>query len=197
MAAESWTRADIRAFQVAQTELLKWKFAICGVVGAAGFGFLTERPQGSVLALAVLPWIAWYADALYRDWDLRIGTLTAFIRAKGTESHEYESFLMDEPPAHNFWMLGGVALALPTGAICTAIGVVGTLGLLGKLQEVWAVPSMHWMAWASLVVSGLGALVASLLISLFHGVVYNRMNTRAKELKNAREQLNDTGSARA
>lgn len=182
MADDPWTRSEIRGFQSAQAEVLKWKFVVCGATAAVGFGLLSEQTKGSVLSLAALPWIAWYADSLYRDYDLRIGTLTAFIRGHHAESWQYECFLMDDTSVSNFWMSGAVAVALPTLFLCICVCTVGGLGLSGKLSLFWSVPWQDTLVWWSLIVSGAVALIAAVAAVFLHARIYERMNTRAKEL---------------
>jgi hypothetical protein len=183
-AKDSWTRSEIQAFQTTQASILKWKFVVVGAVAATGFGLLPEQKEGSLLALAVLPWLAWYADALYRDYDLRIGTLTAFIRGHRTESWQYEMFLTLDSAASKFPILSMIALLLPTLAVCIVVASIGVLSLSGILQKYWAVPPASHVAHYTLIVSSLVCLVLSVVFAAVHGKIYGALNRRAVELHN-------------
>lgn len=162
--------------------MLKWKFVVVGAVAATGFGLLPDQKEGSMLALTVLPWLAWYADTLYRDYDLRIGTITSFIRGNRTQSWEYEMFLTSERAANKFPVLGMIAVLLPTVAVCLGVAAVGLFGRLGDLQKYWAITSVSLVAYSALIWSGLTCLVVTILFVGFHAKVYGRLNGRAVEL---------------
>jgi hypothetical protein len=96
-------REEILQAQKIRSDLLKWKLALVGAIGAAGFGFggaNTDADSHPELVLCTVPLVCVYVDLLCLHLSMRIVVIGTFLRSKVsghlTEDKavaEYETFV--------------------------------------------------------------------------------------------------------
>jgi len=104
-------RDEVRDFHAAQADLTKWKFLLVGTLTAIGLGFVEHAPKGSVLALALVPLLALYADCLHVDYDMKIFLIAAYAKSTDaddySECRQYEAFVEQLVGKGVWWWLVG------------------------------------------------------------------------------------------
>jgi hypothetical protein len=74
-------RDEILQAEHVRSDLLKWKLALVGAIGAAGLGFAGSREIGGAdLILSAVPLVCLYVDLLCHHLSLRILVIGSFLR---------------------------------------------------------------------------------------------------------------------
>jgi hypothetical protein len=92
-------REEILQSESVRTDLLKWKLALVGAIGAAGLGFAGSKNLGHAdLVLCAIPPLCVYVDLLCLHLNLKMLVIGTFLR-QGTASgpadglRDYEAFV--------------------------------------------------------------------------------------------------------
>jgi hypothetical protein len=94
-------RQEILNSQQVRSDLLKWKLALVGALGAAGLGLAgADVPGHAELVLCAVPFVSVYVDLLCRHLNLRILVIGTYLassetagRSERKELMEYERFV--------------------------------------------------------------------------------------------------------
>jgi hypothetical protein len=87
-------REEILQAERVRSDLLKWKLALVGALGAAGLGFAgSDGPAGAVLVLCLVPLVCLYVDLLCSHLSLRILVIGSFIQTRLPDEGGEEALL--------------------------------------------------------------------------------------------------------
>lgn len=92
-------RDEILQSESVRTDLLKWKLALVGAIGAAGLGFAGSEDLGHAdLVLCAIPPLCVYVDLLCLHLNLKMLVIGTFLRQwtageTGNELRDYERFV--------------------------------------------------------------------------------------------------------
>lgn len=79
-------RQEILQAQTVRSDLLKWKLALVGGLGAAGLGFAgSDGLRNADLVLCAIPPVCVYVDLLCRHLSLRILVVGRFLHTRGDD----------------------------------------------------------------------------------------------------------------
>lgn len=164
-------REEIRQLQAESADLKKWKFLVTGSVAAAALGFVEHAPNGSAHALALLPFLALYADLLCVDHDMKIFVTAAYLKTTTTDANkelrDYELFYDALRKRGIWWWFAGWAASFGSSiAIAVAVLLYGTY--VAKAHR-------HWF-WVS---GGLGG-AAQIALWVWYQVMLRRMHPHAE-----------------
>jgi hypothetical protein len=133
-------RAEILQAQKARSDLLKWKIALVGVIGAAGLGLAGSHIAGHpALVLCAIPPVCAYVDLLCRHLSLRMLVIGAFFRTEPDTGDagvipRYEKFAAENRRAFG---LEDWALMWSTVAVSVAVAAYGVgVGLSHKHHNI-------------------------------------------------------------
>jgi hypothetical protein len=91
-------RDEVLQAEQVRSDLLKWKLALVGAIGAAGLGFAGSRgPGGADLVLCAVPLVCLYVDLLCHHLSLRILVIGSFLRTHQDGLLTEESELSGQP----------------------------------------------------------------------------------------------------
>jgi hypothetical protein len=86
-------RDEILLAESTRSDLLKWRLALVGAIGAAGLGFAgAAELRHADVVLCALPPVTTYVDLLARHLTLRILVIGAFLRSERAEETTYRAY---------------------------------------------------------------------------------------------------------
>jgi hypothetical protein len=117
-------RDEIISFQQSQREIMRWKLIAVGAVAATALGLASNNAEMAIIISCIVPPIALYCDAVYRDGDLRIAMLATFLETQSEFLRQYEQHVR----AFTGWHRIGWGATLGSSLfIASAIGLMGVI----------------------------------------------------------------------
>lgn len=154
-------RQEIVHAQTIRSDLLKWKLALVGGLGAAGLGFAgSEGLRNADLVLCAIPPVCVYVDLLCRHLSLRILVIGRFLAAEGRREGTLSAFAAYEDFVQRSRALpardgrGGSAFDLEDWALSWSSLV------LSLAIAVYGLTRPDWL-WVPFVVSGAAGLAVT------------------------------------
>jgi hypothetical protein len=136
-------REEIIHAHETRSELLKWKLAIVGAIGAVGLGLAgAQTSKHADLVLAAAPLVCIYVDLLCMNLNIRMLVIASWMRqapihdAEQRAIGEYEAFV---DRFRNAFALEDWAIDWTTRVISVAVIVYGVEGASGGVSTAFIV----------------------------------------------------------